>query len=70
MAERAFARKIERMGFTDVAIGSRIPFGVDDAARYPLFTPAVIELMRSAIPPERQRAVAWSVIVTARVEGS
>jgi len=62
LAERAFARKIEKMGFTDVWIGERIPYGVERAALYPLFTPAVIDLMRELIPPERQAAVAVSVI--------
>ncbi len=66
LAERAFARKIEKMGFADVWIGERIPYGVERAALYPLFTPAVIQLMRELIPPERQDAVAVSVIVKAR----
>ena len=66
LAERAFAAKIEKMGFTDVWIGERIPYGVERAALYPLFTPAVIDLMRELIPPERQAAVAVSVIVKAR----
>jgi hypothetical protein len=65
LAERAFARKIERMGFTDVWIGERIPYGVERAALYPLFTPAVIQLMRELIPPDRQAEVAVSVIAKA-----
>lgn len=65
LAERAFARKIEKMGFTDVWIGERIPYGVERAALYPLFTPVVIDLMRELIPPERQAAVAVSVIAKA-----
>ncbi len=65
LAERAFARKIEKMGFTDVWIGERIPYGVDRAALYPLFTPAVIQLMRELIPPDRQATVAVSVIAKA-----
>lgn len=66
MAERAFARKIEKMGFSDVWIGERIPYGVERAALYPLFTPAVIDLMRELIPPDRQATVAVSVIAKAR----
>lgn len=65
LAERAFARKIEKMGFTDVWIGERVPYGVDRAALYPLFTPAVIQLMRELIPPDRQATVAVSVIAKA-----
>jgi hypothetical protein len=48
-----------------VWIGERIPYGVERAALYPLFTPAVIDLMRQLIPPERQAAVAVSVIAKA-----
>ena len=66
MAERAFAAKIEKMGFADVWIGERIPYGIEQAALYPLFTPELIELMKRLIPPERLATVAISVIATAR----
>lgn len=66
MAERAFARKIEKMGFDDVWIGEHIPFDVDRVTLFPLFTPAVIDLMRKALPPEKQARVAISVIAKAR----
>ena len=39
---------------------------VDDLALYPLFTPELIQLMRTLIPLERQAAVATSVVITAR----
>jgi hypothetical protein len=32
-----------------------------------LFTPELIQLMRTLIPPERQAAVATSVVITARL---
>jgi hypothetical protein len=66
LAERAFAAKIQKMGFEDVWIGERIPYGVEEAALYPLFTPALIALMRELIPPDRQATVAVSVIAKAR----
>ena len=69
LAERAFALKIRKMGFDDVWLGERIPYGVEEAARYPLFTPALIDLMREVIPPERQASVAVSVIAKARKPG-
>lgn len=70
LAERAFAAKIEQMGFTDVWIGERIPYGVEQATLYPLFTPELIELMKRVIPPERLATVATSVIATARKPAS
>jgi arsenite methyltransferase len=66
LAERAFAAKIQKMGFTDVWIGERVSYGVEQAALYPLFTPALIEMMRALIPPDRQATVAVSVIAKAR----
>ena len=66
MAERVFARKMEEVGFADVWIGERQPFGIEQAAIFPLFTDEVIELMRKLIPAERWDAVAISVIAKAR----
>jgi arsenite methyltransferase len=40
---------------------------VDDCALYRLFTDDLIELMRSLIPSDQQRAVATSLVVTARL---
>lgn len=58
------------MGFTDVWIGEHIPYGVEQAALYPLFTPELIDLMKELIPPERLASVAVSVIATARKPAS
>ena len=66
MAERVFARKLEKVGFEDVSVGHRIPFGIEQAALFPLFTPELLALMRRLIPPERQGCVATSVIAKAR----
>lgn len=43
----------------------RHPFKLDDAARYPLFTPDLIDLMKRTLSPERQAEVATAVTVTA-----
>jgi len=66
LAERVFAEKLQRVGFEDVWVGGHQPFGIDDVALYPLFTPEAIETMRRTIPPERQHHVATGVIVKAR----
>jgi hypothetical protein len=69
LAERVFAEKLERAGFVDVWVGGHQPFGIDDAARYPLFTPEVIEVMRRTISRDRQDHVATGVIVKAQRPG-
>jgi arsenite methyltransferase len=66
MAERVFADKLERAGFADIWVGGHRPFGIDEAALYPLFTSEVIEVMRRAIPPDHHDHVATGVIVKAR----
>ncbi len=66
LAERVFADKVEKVGFTDLAIIERRPFGIDDVARIPLFTPDLIELMRDLLPVEQHDQVAVSVTLTAR----
>jgi arsenite methyltransferase len=66
MAERVFARKMEKVGFREVWIGERTLFGIEGTASYPLFTPEIIDLMRRLLPPERQVRVAISVIARAR----
>jgi len=65
LAERVFADKLERAGFTNVWVGGHRPFGVAEASMYPLFTAEVIEAMRRTIPQERQSHVATAVIVKA-----
>jgi arsenite methyltransferase len=69
MAERVFAGKLERAGFTDVWVGGHRPFGIEEASMYPLFTPEVIEVMRRTIPRQHQNHVATGVIVKARKPG-
>ena len=67
LAEPDFVRKLERAGFTEIAVHQREPMSIDGCALYPLFTDDLIELMRSLIPLDQQRAVATSIVVTARL---
>jgi hypothetical protein len=65
MAERVFAGKLQRAGFADIWVEGQRPFGIDQAALYPLVTPEVIQVMRQTIPAEHQHHVATGVIVKA-----
>jgi arsenite methyltransferase len=69
MAERVFAGKLERAGFESIWVGGHRPFGIDEAALYPLFTQEHIEVMRRTIPAEHQGQVATGVIVKTRRPG-
>jgi arsenite methyltransferase len=66
LTERDFVTKLERAGFTGIEIVERTPLGVDDCALYPLFTPDVLDLMRTLIPTERQQTIGVAVVVRAR----
>ncbi len=57
--------KLQKLGFTGVQRGEELLYGIDECARYPLFTPELIALMRRLIPPARHASVARSVIFTA-----
>jgi arsenite methyltransferase len=67
LTERDFVEKLEKAGFDEIEVHHREAVSVDDLALYPLFTPELIQLMRTLIPSERQAAVATSVVVTARL---
>lgn len=66
MAERALLRALDRVGLVDITIRERHPFGVEDCARFPLFTPDLLDVMRATIPAQRQPTIATVVTVTAR----
>jgi hypothetical protein len=66
LTERDFVEKLEKAGFGEIEVRGREPMSVDDAALYPLFTPDLLELMRTLIRPERQRELAVAIVVTAR----
>jgi arsenite methyltransferase len=66
MSERALLRALGRVGLVEVTVHERHAFGVDDCARFPLFTPDLLAVMRSTIPRQRQAEIATCLTVTAR----
>ena len=68
LTERDFVTKLERAGFTDIEIVERAPMDVDDCALYPLFTPDVLDLMRTLIPPERQQTIGTAIVLRAHLD--
>jgi len=65
LAERVFVTKLNRVGFTEIDVRERFPFGLDRAAGYPLFTPDLVALMYELLPKAMHDEVATSVIITA-----
>jgi arsenite methyltransferase len=66
MSERVLLRSLRRVGLVDLEIRERHPFGVQDCARFPLFTPALLAVMGATIPADRQGEVATCLTLTAR----
>jgi hypothetical protein len=54
------------VGFDEIEVVHRQAFGLVDAARYPLFTTDLVELMHDLLSPEQQAEVVTAVHVTAR----
>lgn len=65
LSEQVFRRKLANVGFADVWLGDRVPFGLAEAELYPLFSPELIRQMRAVLPAARHHQVATSVRVTA-----
>lgn len=69
LAERVFVSKLKKMGFVEVQRVEEFPFGIDDCAQYPVFTPELLDVMRRHIPRERWTHVARSITFVARKAG-
>lgn len=69
LAERVFVDKLHAVGLDDVEIVDRRPFGLQEAAQYPLFTAELIGVMRKLLPRRQQGRVAIAMTVTAHKRG-
>ena len=62
-------KKFFNVGFEEIRVVERKPFGLVDLTRYPLFTPDFLDFMRRIMPPERHAELVFSIVVTARKPG-
>ena len=67
LAERDFVAKLNKVGFVDVEVVHRRPWGIDQCALYPLFGDDLIALMRRLVAAERQDHVGDSIVIRARL---
>jgi SAM-dependent methyltransferase len=65
LSERVFTKMLDNAGLVAVEMSHWVPFGIDDVALYPLFTPETLDLMRELIPKDRHDSVAVGLIVRA-----
>jgi SAM-dependent methyltransferase len=66
LSERAMYTAMRRAGFRAVSIEASEPFGIDECALYPLFTPALLDLLRRLVPADRLDRIATSTVIRAR----
>ena len=66
LSERAMYTSLRRAGFRAVSIEPIEPFGIDECALYPLFTPALLDLLRRLVPADRLDRIATSSLIRAR----
>jgi hypothetical protein len=59
-------KKFFNVGFEDIAVVERKPFGLADLARYPLFTKEFLVFLQDAMPVHRHEELVFSIVVTAR----
>jgi hypothetical protein len=58
-------KKLFNVGFEEIKVVERTAFGLDDIARYPLFTPEFLRFLHDAIPSVRHRELVFSIAITA-----
>ena len=59
-------KKFFNVGFEAIEVHDRRPFGLENLARYPLFTPEFLDMLRRTLPSERLGELVLSVVVTAQ----
>ena len=62
-------KKCFNVGFTEIQVVERSPFGLADLGRYPLFAPDFLDFMRRVMPPERHQELVFSIALTATSPG-
>lgn len=58
-------KKFFNVGFERIQVVDRRPFGLEDLARYPLFSPEFLDFLRRTMPVRRHTELVQSVVLTA-----
>lgn len=66
LSEIALYKGLRRAGFREVSIESLGPFGLAEAALYPLFGAELLTLLRDRVPPARHDRIAMRVLARGR----
>jgi SAM-dependent methyltransferase len=66
LSEVALYKGLRRAGFRAVSIEPLGPFGIGEAALYPLFSGELLALLRDRVPPDRHDRIAMRVLARGR----
>ena len=66
LTERAFVERLAKVGFADIEVLERHPYGVSELEAEPLFPRDLIDAMRRLIRPEVQEQIGVRIVVTAK----
>jgi len=58
-------KKFFNVGFEEIGVVERRPFGLADVERYPLFAPDFLDFLQRIIPAERHAEMVFSITVRA-----
>lgn len=64
--EPVLLKKFFNVGFEEIRVVERKPFGLEDLSRYPLFAPDFLDFLRRVIPSERHRELVYSITIVAQ----
>ena len=56
-------KKFFNVGFDDIEVLERTPFGLDEISRYPLFASDFLEFLRRVVPEHRHHGLVFSIAV-------
>ena len=64
--EPVLVKKFFNVGFEEIHVVERTPFGLEDLSRYPLFAADFLAFLRRVIPSERHRELVYSITIVAQ----
>jgi hypothetical protein len=62
-------KKFFNVGFEEITVIEREPFGLDEISRYPLFASDFLEFLRRVVPEHRHQGLVFSIAVIGRKPG-
>jgi hypothetical protein len=64
--EPVLLKKFFNVGFEEIRVVERTPFGLEDLSRYPLFAPDFLDFLRRVVPTGRHNELVYSIAIVAR----